>query len=169
MSTTEAKTTKLVSLLPKVHLNPALQWWATGPAHPSIVLIKMLFTFYNMVSSHELGFFSWQIERNTFVTWGLQSFNFCYGPAGDLQIKVLAFRRDLPPTSAQWSPGDEKSKQKPCTHRSMLISQKDLDFCFTLRSGFSVYQKNRNQQCWRKCVFSLDPECMAKMENFPHF
>ena len=39
-------------------LNPALQWWATSPAHSSSTgLIKMLFTFYSMVPIQKLGFY----------------------------------------------------------------------------------------------------------------
>lgn len=120
-----------------------LQWWATGPSHPSPVLIKTLFTFYNMVSSHELGFFSWHIERNTLVTWGLQSFNFCSRPAAGLQIQALTSEG---PFSYFKARGREEQTQS-CAHRSRLINHTYSDFCFPLRGGFNVYQKNTNEQC----------------------
>lgn len=57
------------------------------------------------------------------------------------------------------------SRQKSCACRSKLISQKDCDFCLSLRSGFNVYQKNKNEQSGRKHILSLDPECLAKVER----
>lgn len=82
------------------------------------------------------------------MTWGLQSFNFCSGPAAGLQIKVLTLQRVLSPISGQGSSGEEKSKHSPVlTEGSRLINQTYSDFGFPLRSGFNVYQKNKNEQC----------------------
>lgn len=99
-----------------------------------------------MVSSHELGFFFFLLanRKEYFCDIGLQSLNFCCGPAGDLQIKVALFRV---PFSIPAGVVRETEPTEFSAHRCMLTSQEYLDFDFSLRNEFNVDQKNKNQQC----------------------